>query len=314
MKTGKEVNIESKLIKELDELILIYIYKTVFLPIKKTLNITKSSILENQKLTALEEALKKGTIIYKDNLFKGKFNAQIVQELNSLRATYLGKEGFFLTPENLQPNTLNIARAYNLNTNVEKANILRTFTEISTTSTLQKTITSKIEQIVGNLDNSIQASIKGIAIVPNLSKQQKRKIAEDYTNNLDLYIKNFIDNEVITLRKNVNELFLKGYRRSKLMQEIKNRYGVSKRKAKFLAKQEMNLLQASFTESRYIDAGVQKFQWTRTTAKKPDPYHKTLIGKVFSLDNKPIINEKTGQRGLPKQRYGCSCDMRPVFD
>jgi SPP1 gp7 family putative phage head morphogenesis protein len=314
MKVGKEVNIENKLIKELDELIFIYIYKTLFLPIKRTLNITKTSILENQKLTALEEALKKGTIIYKDNVFTGKFNAKIIQELNSLRATYLGGAGFFLAPDNLQPSTLNIARAYNLKTNIEKANILQTLTEITATSPLQKAITNKIEQIVGNLDNSIQASIESIAVVPNLSKQQKRKIAEDYTNNLDLYIKNFVDNEVITLRKNVNELFLKGYRRSKLMEEIKNRYGVSKRKAKFLAKQEMNLLQASFTESRYIDAGVEKFQWTRTTAKKPDPYHKTLVGKVFSLNNKPIINEKTGERGLPKQRYGCSCDMRPVFD
>ena len=98
------------------------------------------------------------------------------------------------------------------------------------------------------------------------------------------------------------------------MEEIKDRYNVSKNKAKFLAKQEMGLLHASFTESRYRDAGVQKFQWTRTTSKKPDPYHATLVGKIFSLDDKPIINEKTGEKGLPKQRYGCSCDMRPVFD
>jgi hypothetical protein len=52
---------------------------------------------------------------------------------------------------------------------------------------------------------------------------------------------------------------------------------------------------------------VQKYQWLRTNAAKPDSKHLAQVGIVSSL-------EKGWPSGdLPGQRFGCQCGLKPVF-
>jgi len=41
---------------------------------------------------------------------------------------------------------------------------------------------------------------------------------------------------------------------------------------------------------------------------------KLLNGKKFSFNNLPVIDSKTGERGLPGQAFGCRCRMKPVVN
>lgn len=65
--------------------------------------------------------------------------------------------------------------------------------------------------------------------------------------------------------------------------------------------------------------GVQKFEWVHSGgSNKPRPLHidrwpAGLNGGIFSFDDLPIIDERTGERGIPGQAPNCGCTMRPVI-
>ena len=39
-----------------------------------------------------------------------------------------------------------------------------------------------------------------------------------------------------------------------------------------------------------------------------------LNGGIFDFDNLPVIDEKTGERGIPGQAINCKCRMRPIVE
>lgn len=64
---------------------------------------------------------------------------------------------------------------------------------------------------------------------------------------------------------------------------------------------------------------VQKFEWVHSSgSNQPREHHMLrwpagLNGGIFSFDNLPIIDERTGERGIPGQAINCGCTMRPVI-
>lgn len=63
------------------------------------------------------------------------------------------------------------------------------------------------------------------------------------------------------------------------------------------------------------EAGITKFRWVYTyRSKEPRPYHRdTLHNQIFDINDPPIIDEKTGERGFPSQLPQCKCVMQPVI-
>ena len=94
--------------------------------------------------------------------------------------------------------------------------------------------------------------IDAIGITPEFTETQKAKLAEEYSNNMKLYIKDFADNEIAKLRGLVEDNTFSGMRADKLQNIIRTQFDVSDRKAKFLAKQETSLITAKYRESRYF--------------------------------------------------------------
>lgn len=60
--------------------------------------------------------------------------------------------------------------------------------------------------------------------------------------------------------------------------------------------------------------GMTKYEWIHSGGSNhPRDYHKNVLnGQIFSLDNPPIIDKKTGERGKPGDLYFCRCTMRPI--
>lgn len=64
---------------------------------------------------------------------------------------------------------------------------------------------------------------------------------------------------------------------------------------------------------------VQKFEWVHSGgSNNPRELHINrwpagLNGGVFSFDDLPVIDERTGERGIPGQAINCGCTMRPVI-
>lgn len=96
---------------------------------------------------------------------------------------------------------------------------------------------------------------------------------------------------------------------------LQSKYKTQKNKAFNVAKDQMRKSYTAITESRMKDIGVGEYDWAHAGgSKEPRPHHKNVLnGQRCSLDNPPIIDPKTGQRGKPGDLPYCSCYMIPVI-
>jgi len=87
-------------------------------------------------------------------------------------------------------------------------------------------------------------------------------------------------------------------------------------KAKNLALDQTRKAYNHFNAARMEKAGVKRFEWVHTGGgQTPRKYHRDeLNGKIFSLDDPPIIDKNTGERGLPGDAINCRCTMLPVLE
>lgn len=152
-----------------------------------------------------------------------------------------------------------------------------------------------------------------------ISKRAK-KIAEDYTYNMDYWVKNWKAKEITVMRRDVLEMTQNGARTETIKKYFMTRWGIAERKAEFLARNESGIASSVLKATHYQDMGCTHFKWLRSTSKEKRELHleyaketnnKYGIGgtNIFAFDNPPIIDERTGQRGLPQQIYNCSCGM-----
>lgn len=103
-----------------------------------------------------------------------------------------------------------------------------------------------------------------------------------------------------------------------LIPVMEERYGEAKRWARQVAMDQTRKAYSDINVERCHTVGVTKAEWIHTMgSNKPRIYHMTrapagLNGLIFELKNPPVIDLKTGERGLPGHAYFCHCTMRPI--
>lgn len=92
--------------------------------------------------------------------------------------------------------------------------------------------------------------------------------------------------------------------------------GVTRRRAEFIALDQTRKLTAQMNAKRMEEAGARKFRWIHSGGgAEPRELHKyELNGKIFEYDNPPVIDERTGERGLPGQLPNCRCIAQPIIE
>lgn len=143
--------------------------------------------------------------------------------------------------------------------------------------------------------------------------KQSETIAKDYTYNMQFWVKKWSAKEIAKMRKDILEFQRKGIRRDEIQKYFEREWKVAEDKARFLARNESGLASTAIKAARYQQYGITHFKWLRSSSKEKRELHKKYYGKVFAFDNPPIIDEETGQRGLPKQTYNCSCGIAPAI-
>lgn len=117
---------------------------------------------------------------------------------------------------------------------------------------------------------------------------------------------------------NMQEIIYDGFRNGKtkryMSAEIQNVYGISKRHAQFIARDQMAKLNAKVTKRQQEDAGVTEYIWRDSGDSRVRDSHKRLHGKKFSWNEPPIVDFKTGRRCHPGEDFNCRCTASPVFD
>lgn len=92
-----------------------------------------------------------------------------------------------------------------------------------------------------------------------------------------------------------------------LQPHLEKQYGVTKRRAALIARDQTSKATTAINRARMQGLGVKKFKWLHSMGgKEPRPLHKDVLnGNVYSFDDLPVIDEATGERGLPGQLINC---------
>lgn len=90
--------------------------------------------------------------------------------------------------------------------------------------------------------------------------------------------------------------------------------GITERRAKFIARDQTKKVYESLNTGRMERAGLDKYIWRHSGGSQhPRQQHIDMAGKVYSIKNPPIIDDKTGQRGGPGDLPGCNCRKELVL-
>jgi SPP1 gp7 family putative phage head morphogenesis protein len=268
---------------------------------------------------SLLRAIQTGRVLFSRGVFSGRFTASISKQLKSIGATWDRKTETWRLPLAEVPHDLRSAIATSEARFQEKLAAvdrkLSAFDPTSIASNLR--MADLLDRALWRVDGDVAATLKGISVSPELTPAQAKKISEEWGENLKLYIRDFAAEEIVKLRKDVQKSVLAGNRFDALVSTIRKSYGATESKAKFLARQETNLLITKYKELRYRDAGVDEYRW-QCVAGSPKhpvrPAHKKLAGKIFRWQAPPITSESNEpeRRNNPGQDFNCRCVAVPV--
>lgn len=105
-----------------------------------------------------------------------------------------------------------------------------------------------------------------------------------------------------------------------LIRDLDKREVKVKNWSKNVAKDQTRKAYATVNRVRMQEAGIKKFKWIHSGGSNdPRSHHlrkwpSGLNGGIFSFDDPPIIDPKTGERGMPGQLPYCGCTMAPYIE
>lgn len=309
--------------EEVERAIKAHFKKRIYIPLIKEFH-EPATALQNAPKSALWEALRSGRVTFNRGTFSGKFNASITKELKALGATWDRKEGAFKARlTDLPMETRNMISSTSAKFDEKIARIDAKLAQISPAEIAGSLkLESIFSKTLWKAEKDFQANVKNITVAPQISETAHRKIVDEWQTNMDLWINDFLEEEIFELRTNIKEAVFAGNRYESAISTIQKSYGVSANKAKFLARQETNLLVSTFHQARYQDAGIEEYTWhsvAGTPAHPVRPQHKALAeaskrGKIYRWDDPPVTSEpgQPERRNNPKQDFNCRCFAKPV--
>lgn len=152
--------------------------------------------------------------------------------------------------------------------------------------------------IYGN-DEQLQTAIQA-SVFDNV--RLIRTIPEQYLNQ--------VENIVVTNAR-------AGNRSSTIVSQLSEEFGVSQRRARFIARDQTAKVNGAVTQKRIEAAGFEFFQWVTSDDERVRDRHDEIAERVtaygrgiYRYDNPPLSDR--GTPILPGVDYGCRCGQRPV--
>lgn len=94
---------------------------------------------------------------------------------------------------------------------------------------------------------------------------------------------------------------------------------ITERRAKNIALDQTRKAFKSINVERMKEVGVEKFEWVHSGGGANSrefhmtPFPSGLNGGIFEVNNPPVIDDETGETGLPADLPNCKCVMAPVI-
>ena len=96
---------------------------------------------------------------------------------------------------------------------------------------------------------------------------------------------------------------------------ISKRGSITERRAGNIASDQVKKLYNNLNKQRMQSQGLNKFKWRHSSAGQfPRQDHIDMDGNIYSFDDLPVIDKRTGERGIPGQAINCRCFMVPIIE
>lgn len=143
-----------------------------------------------------------------------------------------------------------------------------------------------------------------------LFKSLMKKWIDD---NVDL-IKTIPDDSLSKMRELVFEGYRNGTPTTYIVKEIQRVYGMDRRHAQLIARDQTAKLNGAITRRQQEDAGITEYIWSTSGDSRVREAHAALNNKRFKWNDPPVVDAKTGRRCHPGEDYQCRCVALAVFD
>jgi hypothetical protein len=306
---------------------------------REILELFKTEKIYNAK-SPLLDAIRSGKVHYQNGVFTGEFNIPISRELSKLGMKFYPHKKIWkgIPPSNI------IAAANVVNDRMRKIaeRIDSVVARIPDRSAkMVDEFTYSVDETIRGASEIAGDSMKKIGISIDMTPELSARLTEEYTENMNLYIKQWTDDQVIRLREMVKQSALSGYNRREMERLIASEYNTTMSKAKFLARNETMLFFSDVQRERYTESGVEYYRWSTSNdsrvvgkpgGKWPDPSkghgnHHALQGKICRFDDPSVFADsiESARKGLwkskrsiealdshPGQDFLCRCVAIPV--
>jgi len=166
-----------------------------------------------------------------------------------------------------------------------------------------------------NLFSSLEKITGGARIKTNImSGDLSDTIKASLTENVNL-IKSIQSKYFTDITGSVMRSVTSGQGLYDLLPFIERHKNITKRRAKLIAYDQTRKAYNSINKARMEKVGIKKFIWHHSSAGLyPRREHIEMDGKIYSFDDLPVIDKRTGERGIPGQAVNCKCFMTPVIE
>lgn len=306
----------------------VFFNEEIIAPIVKIVRASTKQAVENDAGdAALKRALRSGKVQYVRGAFSGDFTAAVSSAIKRIGGVFEKRSGTFRLSEALAPQWVRQeASDYFARAHIAHDAIRREL-DLAVERIDASRYDVDSEKTIKSIDQGWRTSAEKLAFKPPLSPTGRQALADNYSKNLDLYIKGWFKKDIIKLREDVQKNAETGYRFDSLIEKIQHRQQVGKSKATFLARQETALFMSEYREQRFAAAGVNKYQWSTSHDSRVRPAsdlspraklhagnHRILDGRVFEYTKPPIVDPHTGRRANPGRDYNCRCVDIPIVE
>lgn len=125
-------------------------------------------------------------------------------------------------------------------------------------------------------------------------------------------IKTIPEDTLDKMRDIIYDGFTEGKTTTRIIKEIQKAYGVGRRRAELIARDQTAKLNGQIQKHQQQDAGITEYIWYTVGDSRVRKSHRELNGKKFSWNDPPDVGK--GRKCHPGEDYQCRCIGRPVFN
>lgn len=155
-------------------------------------------------------------------------------------------------------------------------------------------------------------TVAGIAVEFQMTRAMNNAIASIVFENTSL-IRSLPQKAFLEIEGLVMRGARTGYDAGRLTDELQKRFGVTRRRAEFISRDQMNKATEALSRVRMQELGIAEAVWIHSgTPKQPRPTHLKFNGQVFQLDQ-GLYDADAHRYVQPGELPNCYCTKRPLI-